>query len=63
MEMILNLMSGAPEWLNAICLVLSSCTALTILTPSKSDDKILNTILKVLNFAAGNFGKNRNKDT
>jgi hypothetical protein len=63
MEMILNLMSGAPEWLNAICLVLTSCTALTAITPSTADDKILNTILKVLNLAAGNFGKNRNKDT
>ena len=63
MEMILNLVSGAPEWLNAICLVLTSCTALTAITPSTADDKILNTILKVLNLAAGNFGKNRNKDT
>ena len=63
MEMILNLMSGAPQWLNAICLVLTSCTALTVLTPSTADDKILNTLLKVLNLAAGNFGKNRNKDT
>mgnify|MGYP003114405612 FL=1 len=63
MESIVGLLSSAPEWLNAICLVLSSFTAITILTPSKSDDKILNTILKVLNLAAGNFGKNRNKDT
>jgi|TARA_R110000787_G_scaffold158027_1_gene271915 hypothetical protein len=63
MDMILNLMNGAPSWLNAICLVLTSCTALTAITPSTADDKILNTILKVLNLAAGNFGKNRNKDT
>ena len=62
MEMFLNFMSSGPTWLIAACEVMAACTAITALTPSRSDDRILNTVLKVLNFLAGNVLKNKNKD-
>lgn len=62
MEQISEILEAAPVWLTAITGVVTAATAITALTPSKSDDKVLNTILKVLNFLAGNVGKNKNAD-
>ena len=62
MDIFLKFMNSGPEWLTAICGVLTACTAITALTPTKYDDSILNTVLKVLNFLAGNVLKNKNKD-
>ena len=62
MEQINEILEAAPVWLTAITGVVTAATAITALTPSKSDDKVLNTILKVLNFLAGNVGKNKNAD-
>ena len=51
-----------PAWVAAITTVVTAATAITILTPTKTDDKIISTILKVLNVIAGNVGKNKNAD-
>jgi hypothetical protein len=51
-----------PAWLSAITAVVTAATAITMLTPTTADDKIINSILKVLNILAGNFGLNRNAD-
>ena len=51
-----------PPALIALTTVVTSATAITALTPTKSDDKALNVVLKVLNLLAGNFGANKNKD-
>lgn len=51
-----------PVWLAALTTIVTAATAITALTPTKSDDAIVNAILKVLNALAGNFGKNRNAD-
>jgi len=45
--------------LATICL---GANILTALTPTKSDDKIIGIILKVLNVLALNIGKNTNAD-
>jgi hypothetical protein len=45
-----------------IASVIAVATAVTAITPSKSDDAILNGILKVLNLLAGNVLKNKNAD-
>jgi len=42
--------------------VISVATAITAVTPSKADDKILNGFLKFINLLAGNIGKNKNAD-
>jgi hypothetical protein len=62
MEQITAILEAAPVWLTAITGVVTAATAITALTPSKSDDKVLDTILKVLNLLAGNIGKNKNAD-
>ena len=59
---ILQYINQVPAWVTAITGVVTAATAITILTPTKTDDKIINSILKVLNFLAGNFGKNKNAD-
>ena len=35
-------------------------TAITALTPTRADDRVLDIILRVLNVLAGNVGRNRN---
>ncbi len=62
METISNVIGALPVWLVAITTVVTAATAITAITPTKTDDKIINGILKVLNFLAGNFGKNKNAD-
>lgn len=59
---VLAFFDSFPAWITAITTVVTAATAITILTPTKTDDKIIASVLKVLNFLAGNFGKNTNKD-
>lgn len=49
-------------WIVAACGVCTAATAITALTPTTVDDRVLNVVLKVLNFLAGNFAKNKNAD-
>ena len=62
MDQILIWFDNLPAWLTAVTAVVTASTAVTALTPTKTDDKILGGVLKVLNFAAGNFGRNKNAD-
>ena len=54
--------NNIPVWLSAVTGVVTAATAITALTPTTSDDKVIGAILKVLNFMAGNIFKNRNAD-
>ncbi len=49
--------------LPAITGIVTAATAFSAMTPTTVDDKALNFLLKVLNFIAGNFGKNKNADS
>lgn len=49
-------------WLVAVTGVITAATAITALTPTKTDNRIINVVLKVLNVLAGNVGKNKNAD-
>lgn len=51
-----------PDWVDAIAKLVAGATALTMLTPTKTDNKVVDVILKVLNFLAGNVLKNKNAD-
>lgn len=62
MEALSEFFSNLPVWLVAITSIVTAATAVTALTPSTADDKIINSILGVLNFLAGNLGKNKNAD-
>ena len=65
MEMVNSVLAFAdsfPAWLTAITGLVTAATAITILTPTKSDDVIVSKLLKVLNMLAGNFGHNKNAD-
>jgi hypothetical protein len=63
METAVSLLESLPAWLVAITALVTAATAVTALTPSKADDKVVNMLLKVLNILAGNFGKNKNADS
>ena len=62
MDAILNLVSGAPAWVSAVTALVTSATLITSLTPTKTDDKVISFVLKILNLVAGNIGKNKNAD-
>ena len=62
MEFIMSALESFPIWLQAIMALVTGATAITALTPTTVDDRAINWLLKILNFMAGNFGKNRNKD-
>lgn len=62
METITAIIEALPAWLVAITTVVTACTAITSLTKTKSDDKVVNAVLRVLNVLAGNVFKNKNSD-
>ena len=62
MDIVLNFFDSAPSWVAAVTGVVTACTAITAITPTKTDDKIILFILRILNLCAGNIGKNINKD-
>jgi len=69
MELIANILASAPVWLQAMAGIVTACTAVTILTPTKVDDKVfgvlskgINVALKIMNMGAGNMLANKNKD-
>lgn len=62
MQSILAMADQIPNWLQMATTIVASCTVITMATPTKSDDKIVGIILRVLNFLSGNWGKNKNAD-
>jgi hypothetical protein len=62
MSTLLSIFEAFPAWLTAITTLISAATAVTALTPTKTDDKYVSLVLRVLNILAGNVAKNRNAD-
>ena len=50
------------EWLPAITALIAGANGITMLTPTQTDNKVLNIVLKVLNWASLNILKNKNAD-
>jgi hypothetical protein len=57
-----DLLNDVIQYIAPVTAVVTAATGITMITPTKTDDKIVNAILKVLNILAGNIGRNRNKD-
>lgn len=62
MDSIVNFFESIPVWITAVTTLVTAATAITAITPTKTDDKIVSAVLRILNVLAGNFGKNKNKD-
>jgi hypothetical protein len=62
MDAILGFLTVSNPWVGAVTSIVAASTAVTAITPTKSDDKIIGFALKILNFLAGNVLKNTNKD-
>ena len=50
------------DYLTIVTAVITIANVITSMTPSKSDNLILDKILKILNFVSLNIGKNKNAD-
>lgn len=61
-DAIVAFFDAMPAWVNAIAGVVTAATAITMLTPTKTDDKYVNIALSFLNIIAGNIAKNKNED-
>ena len=48
--------------LSAVTSIVGGFAILATLTPNKSDDKIVATVMKVINMLGGNFGNAKNKE-
>lgn len=48
------------QWLPIAVSVVGSFALIATQTPNKTDDKIIQSILDVINFLGGNFGKAKN---
>ena len=59
---ILGWVSSWPSYVHAVFGIVSAATALTALTPTKVDDRVVSWLLTALNILAGNVLKTRNKD-
>ena len=50
------------KWAPLACEIIAICAAIAALTPSKSDDRIIQFILDIINKLGLNVGKATNKD-
>jgi hypothetical protein len=62
METLNEIFNTIPVWLTAITTVVAAANAITVLTPTRADDKAVDWILRLLNVLSMNIGKNKNAD-
>lgn len=62
MDSIINIINTLPNWVHHVTLLITAAAGLATLTPTKSDDKAIAMLLRVVNMVGLNFGKARNAD-
>jgi hypothetical protein len=62
MEQLELLFTNLPVWISMALTLVGAVSAITAATPTKSDDEIVNAVLRVLNILSLNIGKNKNAD-
>ena len=63
MEILTNLVNTIIEWIPTALAVVGAFALVAAKTPNKTDDKILQVILDVINFLGANLGKAKNDPT
>ena len=61
-SMMTYIMSNWQAWLAAATSVVGSAAIVATLTPNKSDDKIVQKVLSIINFIGANVGKAKNNN-
>jgi len=62
MDQLELLFTNLPVWISMALTLVGAISAITAVTPTKSDDKLVDLVLKVLNILSLNIGKNKNAD-
>ena len=61
-EWVLAQLPQLPQLLDALFKIVGGAAIIATITPNKSDDKIIDLLWKIVNFAGANFGKAKNND-
>jgi hypothetical protein len=61
-SMMTYIMTNWQAWLAAATSVVGSAAVIATLTPNKSDDRIVQWLLDIVNFIGANVGKAKNND-
>lgn len=59
---IMSFIEGLPVWVTALTGLVVAAKSITILTPSTSDDVVVDKLLRFLNVIALNIGKDKNAE-
>ena len=62
MDQLELLFTNLPVWISMALTLVGAVSAITAVTPTKSDDKAVAAVLRVLNILSLNIGKNKNAD-
>ena len=60
--LITHIMGNWQSWLAVLTSIIGSAALVATLTPNKSDDRIVQWILDIVNFVGANVGKAKNND-
>jgi hypothetical protein len=62
MDWIVDVINTIPNWVHHVTLLITAMAGIATLTPTKTDDRALSMVLRVVNMVGLNFGKARNAD-
>ena len=62
MDQLETLFTNLPVWISMALTLVGAISAITAATPTRSDDAVIDQILRVLNILSLNIGKNKNAD-